>query len=590
MDNESLGILEEQLETSNILESLIETTHKHHVTVEELDFAIHHMSDMKRGDDFFYRTYIIDIFRKGFSPVELNYTLKTASNTTYLRLLPSSTVDTAMASPLEVLGEVKKILAKEGIIFGVIDDEELYRIAAAVHRSFVDKADIPDEPYPVAHGQTPRDGVAPPPVVFHFDKYNLIHSDSEQDPMMSPFEMGKDTFIVRKDELLITDPIPDQSVLQISPSGYVVSPGTTGQRLPFHDISPDIRREEDNTAVYYYAEKDGYLSVEKGTLLIRPQVVFEADVLEKEPDSNLSKKEDIVIEASDETQDAVGAGQTIEGRNVTINGHVGAGATIRGQNVTVNGVLHKEATVIAENRAFVDISKGSVTADRAHINMLEGGTVEAATSVEVTGKSMQSIIKSPRIFINELKNCGVTTGGYQIRINSVTDGSNFFTIDPLTIPTVNQRYQQALLQQKDLLKKLRSIRQTYSNRKNQLSDVRKQYEPMRGKIEKMRTKSLPVPAAFQNIVERYNKLSREIITLKQQAQVIVRKLSTLEDFIYRIQYVDTTTSFTVYKRLPKGNVIRYGKASAHITVDQDLVGITVSKNRSGKLEYRIAKR
>ncbi|UCZ57157.1 FapA family protein [Desulfurispirillum indicum] len=588
MDSSHIGMVEQQIVVSNIQDALVQASHKHHIALENLDFSIHNISDLQRGEEFFYRDYTIDIFQRGFSPVELHYSLKTASNTTSVRFYQGSSVDVTMATPLEVLTEIKKVLAKEGVVYGVYDDETLYRIAAAVHRAFVEKSDIPDEPFAVASGQNPRASADLAYPTYHFDRHGLIASGGGQEPMLSPFEMGKDTFIVREGELLITEPILRESQLQISTSGYIVNP-VNGPRLPFHDFSPDIRREQTPEAYLYYAEKDGYLSVEKGTLLIRPQVSFESDVLDSKDAAQAKKREDIVLSASDETKDAVSAGQVIEGRNVTINGHVGAGAIIRGLNVTINGVLHKDACIEAEHEAVVDISKGTVRADRAKINMLEGGTVEATSSVEVLGKSMQSVIKSPRIFINELKNCSVTTGGYQIRINTVSDGTNFFTIDPLTIESVNTRYQMALGQQKELLKKLKAIRQSYNSKKNQLADVRKQYEPLRGKIEKLRRQSSAVPSAFQNIVERHNSLTKEVISLKQQAQVIVRQLSTLEDFIYRIQYVETTTSFTVYKRLPKGNILKYGKSSAHITIDQDLAGVTVGKNRAGKLEYRLVR-
>ncbi|WP_027388975.1 hypothetical protein [Chrysiogenes arsenatis] len=583
MAKDNFGMLRENVVTDNIALTLKQIADEQSLPVEQMDFTLSHTSTPFRDGERFIRHYTIDVFTKGFSPIELRFTLRLMGIELMMRIERETKVDTALVSPVEILAAIHRELALAGIVYGLFDDDILYTVAAKIFQASATRKPFDDALFPIARGQVAHKSDTPlAEPEYHFDQYDILQGEKRS--IVDVLENSQDTFITRSGDLLITVPEIPVRFLHISPYGEITRPHNT-QPLFFRKVSPSIRTEKTEASARYYALCDGYLALRDQTLTIVEQLTLRSGVSLGETGDITATDSDIRIEAPDGQHDAVAAGRIVEGKNIVINGHVGARAIIRGENVTINGVLHKDATVEAVNNATIKISKGTVKADNATIHMLEAGLVECTAMVEVTGKSMQSVIRSPQIFINEMVNSSVTTGGYQVIITNVSDGSNFIIIDPLIIDSVKERYEAALSKKATLIKGIQNTKKNYINKQSQIADLEKQQGGMVAKIEEMRKASHRIPAVFSNIIDRYDRLNEERKHYKKQLLEMLKLLNKLDDLIYRVQHVETMTSITVKRNLPKGNVLKFGKNSSHTVIDQDRKAVIIVKTRDKGIEF-----
>lgn len=256
------GVLEANIKTTDVKETLSQAARKHKVSLEDISFTIHQCSEARRSGNHLYREYLIDIFTKGLYPVVLKYHIqqrvKDGRKEAYLHIDDASEIDLSIATPLEVLTEIKKILAYEGVIFGIIADELLYEIAVQVYKASKENQPLCPEPYLVARGQAPKSSELPGPTLYHFDHQGGVAKG----------RTAGETFLVREGELLVTEPVIRDSSLFITPNGSIVLPGNLPP-VVFTETSSGIRREESADEIRYFAESAGYLSIENGVLTLR---------------------------------------------------------------------------------------------------------------------------------------------------------------------------------------------------------------------------------------------------------------------------------------------------------------------------------
>ncbi|MBB5021662.1 cyclic nucleotide-binding domain-containing protein [Desulfurispira natronophila] len=256
------GILATAVRTKDIKHSLEEISQRRRVPWGEMQFSIQHVSELKRAGDRFFREYEIEVFRKGLYPIELSYhiqqNIKDGHKDAYLTVKDDTIIDFSIATPLELLGEIKKAIAMDGIVFGVVSDELLYSAAQRIFQAAKERKTLCPEPVLIARGQSPKNSEPPLPVQYHFDKQGVIAKGKTEG----------ETYMVREGEVLVTESIIEDSDLFITPHGSIVLPGNVAAPV-FHDTAGKIRRKEAGEEIRYIAETDGYLSIEKGILTLR---------------------------------------------------------------------------------------------------------------------------------------------------------------------------------------------------------------------------------------------------------------------------------------------------------------------------------
>ncbi len=310
------------------------------------------------------------------------------------------------AQKKELIKETKKLLLKEGIIYGHLPDE---KIIGGWEKAlvFIYKAKKPFS-FKAAEGKPPKDP-------YRREIYYI--------PLVTPAGkvINERTGRINFKDRGYTDKkvLAGQKVVTVEYIPGEIGIKVTGEVIPFKEIDPlpfkvdeetlEVKevKKEDKTLYDIIAKKDGYLFIENGLMGLSDYVKEKrvdyttGNIIFEGTGVNI----EVAAEGDRAVHDAVKDDFKLisPGKTVIIKGNVGRKAVVEGSNVVIEGTVAKDATVKADvckinntigakviaRKAFIDRSVNSnVDAEETFLQVVSGSTIRAKRVIAL--KSLKS--------------------------------------------------------------------------------------------------------------------------------------------------------------------------------------------------------
>lgn len=246
---------------------------------------------------------------------------------------------------------------------------------------------------------------------------------------------------VEPDDLILEYIIPKKGLDGRSCTGEYIQAGEPIIRFANAiSINPEnIRSEEDEKSIRYYALKSGFVERRGGVFDISNQLRLSSAGF-KETGSievGTEKEINILIDQRDEEEDAIGMGINIDVQKLDVKGTIGSNTTITAQEVNIDAQTHKKSQIQVTENAKVHLHRGNLKAKTATIEILETGRVEAE-NVHVK-KMVGGEIIAHNVIVDVLYSNANIIALESIEIKAIAGDGNNLIIDPYSIPSYHDK-------------------------------------------------------------------------------------------------------------------------------------------------------
>lgn len=246
---------------------------------------------------------------------------------------------------------------------------------------------------------------------------------------------------VEPDDLILEYIIPKKGLDGRSCTGEYIQAGEPIIRFANAiSINPEnIRSEEDEKSIRYYALKSGFVERRGGVFDISNQLRLSSAGF-KETGSievGTEKEINILIDQRDEEEDAIGMGINIDVQKLDVKGTIGSNTTITAQEVNIDAQTHKKSQIQVTENAKVHLHRGNLKAKTAIIEILETGRVEAE-NVHVK-KMVGGEIIAHNVIVDVLYSNANIIALESIEIKAIAGDGNNLIIDPYSIPSYHDK-------------------------------------------------------------------------------------------------------------------------------------------------------
>lgn len=201
----------------------------------------------------------------------------------------------------------------------------------------------------------------------------------------------------------------------------------------------NIRSEEDDTSIRYYAIKSGFVERRGGVFDISNQLRLNSAGF-KETGSievGTEKEINILIHQHDDEEDAIGMGINIDVQKLDVKGTIGSNTVITAQEVNIDAQTHKKSQIQVTKNAKVHLHRGNLKAKTATIEILETGRVEAER-VHVK-KMVGGEIIAHNVIVDVLYSNANIIALESIEVKAIAGDGNNLIIDPYSIPSYHNK-------------------------------------------------------------------------------------------------------------------------------------------------------
>jgi len=306
---------------------------------------------------------------------------------------------------------------------------------------------------------------------------------------------------------------------------------------PTFKVSDNIKIIETDDSIKYYADENGYITLENNTYVIKKEMDVENIDFKTTGsiDSGIDSEVNIVVKEADAIKDAVGTGMNVEVTEIEIDGNVGSNATVLAKKASIGGQTHKTASVTAENLE-INVHKGMAYGENIHITRLEHGTVEGEF-VEIS-QAVGGNIRAKEVEIEVCASHVKVTATRKIEIKKMIGSENIFTIDPLLSRDVqnsvedNEKQAELLKEEtRDLKKEIEKYQNLIKNGMSAFIDIKKRLLHYQKNKVKMPASFVKKYKQFQNMQERLKSLKEEYALKQEKLNLLTTRTASFQDNI-----------------------------------------------------------
>jgi len=258
------------------------------------------------------------------------------------------------------------------------------------------------------------------------DKINFLFLEKQEQPEQSEsvYDRG---FIISAEagELLVEYTKPKKGISSINCRGeFIEAPEPIVVNEPkFITGQGSIERQEDQQRILFYATKPGNVSYENNKLEINDSVQLQQINFRKTGSVVIPEDKDVSLNVTEENPviDAIGPNMTVQSNEVHIKGSVGNDAKIIANICTIAGTTHASTYINAKD-ATIHSLKGTLEAEKAVIERLEGGTI-IAEFVELNNCS-NGTVTAKAVKIRNLGSLNTITASELIEIDEISGTDN----------------------------------------------------------------------------------------------------------------------------------------------------------------------
>ena len=468
--------MQERVRTRDIKKTLEELANDLGVPVEELDFEVLSAELVgPEGDRFFLEAEIeVSLKLPGIISIFdclVDVEEKGVESIAYVKVLPTFRMqlspeqlekaeDRIVLTPAqkkELVRETKKLLLKEGVIYGHLPDD---RIADGWERALVYIYNYKKPfSFEAARGKPPRDPyrreIYYVPLVTPAGK--VIN---ERTGRMDFKDRGyTDKKVMKGSKVATIEYIPGEVGIRV-----------TGEVIPFKDIPPlpfqvdeetlEVKKTKSGDKIIYdiIAKMDGYLYVEGGLIGLSEfvkekkvdyttgNIVFEGTGVNIE----------VAVEGDRAIHDAVKDDFKLisPGKTVVVKGNVGRKAVVEGRFVVIEGMVAKDALIKGEVCKVNGITGGKIEADRCFVDRAINAQIEAKEAFAYTLSG--AVVKAERIVALKTLRSSILYAYDFICVEEARD-FNKFILEPKEVPSIAAKIGELEARKRDLEKRTRVV-------------------------------------------------------------------------------------------------------------------------------------
>jgi len=441
----------------------------------------------------------------------------------------------------KIIEEINKKKIKASVLVGMHDDMMYKEIKTIISGIRVNGIMSEESMFVVCQGIDPILPVNDK-FIYHY-KQNLSNED----------EQGRVDYSKRGYILAVSE--GDCIMEYIKPQLGTAGRNCQGKYLPVKEPLSDnemlvnhtehILKKEDEEKIKYVAGQNGYVTEDSpGSFDIQENMEV-GEVSFKTTGSietDMSAEVKINITEDDVFKDAIGPGMSVETYELNIQGNVASGARIKAENLTIGGQTHQTSTMEAKN-AQITIHRGTVTAEIANIDRLEGGkiigdiiNVKQAIGGEIIGKN---------IVIEELASNVTITASDTIEIKELKGTNNKFLIDPSMTKEFNESIEKINKEIKELSLRLKPVPKLLEERKKVIDKTKSTVKMVQDKILELKKDGKNPPATllskikeFQKSVNSYNESLKKFKDDKLQLRNFKEDLNQVQMKVFSAKIIN----------------------------------------------------
>ena len=233
---------------------------------------------------------------------------------------------------------------------------------------------------------------------------------------------------------------------------------------------------------------------------------------------------------------------SVETYELNIQGNVASGAKIKAEKLTIGGQTH-QTSIIEAKTAQITIHHGTLIAEEANIDRLEGGkiigdiiNVKQAIGGEIIGKN---------IVIEELASNVLITASDTIEIKNLKGINNKFLIDPSMTKEFNENIDKITLKIKELSLKLKQVPKALEDKKRVIDKTKSTVKMVQEKILELKKDGKKPPGTllakikeFQNSVNEYNESLKKFKDDKLQHKNLREDLNQVQMKVFSAKIIN----------------------------------------------------
>ena len=219
---------------------------------------------------------------------------------------------------------------------------------------------------------------------------------------------------------------------------------------------------------------------------------------------------------------------------------MGSNTILKARSVKIYGNTNTSAKIYADD-AYVSTHKGFLKAEKADIDSLENGIIEAkAAKIK---KGMGGKITSQRVFFGSLGSNNTVEFSQMAIIEQCSGSNNKFTAQLFGENDVLGKLKAIEARQRELPKLIEQL-------ENAINSSKGGVEMLMKKIKQLQAQKLPVPSNFMQMINDYkgyvselNKLNAQESELKIQKEELIRNLKTKEEELFEAKIINKAKSW-----------------------------------------------
>ena len=332
---------------------------------------------------------------------------------------------------------------------------------------------------------------------------------------------------VTKDNLLIEYIKPKEGKPGRNCRGEFIAPKEPEIRNePTFSVDDTIRVVDDEDSIKYYANVNGYISMEGTTYTIKKDMDVGSIDFKSTGSITAGLDSDVTINVKEEDpeKDAIGTGMEVEVTEIFVDGNVGSNAKINAIRATIEGQTHKDSMVRAENLR-INVSKGAAYGKKIAITRLEQGTVDG-DEIEIA-QALGGNIRGKEITIDVCASHVKATASRLIEIKKLHGSENTFIIDPLLKKDAKQGMEKNESEIKSLEIDIRDLSKEVAKQTQVIKDNTRTFNDVKKRLMNYKKNGIKMPEAFVKQYKQFQKMQEHLTNIEKELEVKQDKLHLL---------------------------------------------------------------
>ncbi len=542
----------------NVAKELLALAGSNEVKVETIDFNILDVQTYTRIFDGVKETEWEEIFRDEIYELddmtallnpnfqikqmyELEFFTKTIENTpfesfniavganatkckVYLSIKENSEISYSQKLEIQLINLINKSKIRSGILIYIFDqmvDEAVSKLLAYIRVQSNVKY-IKNETILIAKSYEPTLTIDDE-VILHYDKKEEVDEHQKMD-------YGSRDFIqnVKKDELLIEYIKAKTGKPGRNCRGEFMSPKAIEEKFsPRFTFDDTIRKEDSPKSIKYFANENGYISLNKNVYSIKTDVDMKQISFKTTGNITSGLDSDVTINVSekDSIKDAIGMGMEIEVTEIDIDGNVGSNAQLRAVKASINGQTHKTSQVRAD-KLNINVHKGKAYGKKIYITRLEHGIIDG-DEVEVS-QAIGGNIRAKEIVIGHCASHVKATASRSIEIKKLRGSENTFTIDPLLKKSTRNNLGENNNDIKDLELQIKELKTDLDLYTTQIDNGTAAFLDVKKRLLHYKKNGIKMPDSFIKKYKNFQKVQEHLKSIKENYEFKNNELDILK--------------------------------------------------------------